>query len=150
MSFKVLKLVTEENIIADVYKRHEIEYFLKYFDESTVLEELNLIGENTSLILLEPMIIEEIQEKGRIFTVINNYLPYSSNEFLILPERNIIHISEPKESILSTYNQYILEIRKKEIVESVQKKLTTIGGEKLTVQEMVIALRLLTSSEPSH
>lgn len=150
MAYKILKLVTEERIVADVYEFQELAQFCEYFEGSKIAEEVRLMGDPKSLVLLDPMLIYKVTKDKKTYVTVEQYLPYSTNEFLAISVRQILHVSEPKKYVLDLYNKYVLGTKKQEMLNEAIDKMNNGHAAELSKQEILALLQHVTDIDIPH
>ncbi len=138
--YKVLKLVTGENVLADVY----------YFSELDLFDTLNEYFKNynvneNSLILLDPalLIVSSSDKNNEPKTLLYYYLMFSDDSVVIIQQDKIVTISNPEENILKAYNDFMFknQSKTKNDYDSGIKKIETGNLDKITNEEKLAILK---------
>ena len=123
MAFKLIKLVTQETIIADAYYINDLIKYLKDSPEGKTLEENPITRSKKVIVLIDP--VEIIISKTDTYseTSLNMYLPYSDEYFIPVEEDKIVIMTKPSAKILKAYNRYVREIKdKQEVINNLKDK----------------------------
>jgi len=138
LAFKILKLVNDELIIADVYSSDEIE---KYLPETKQIGGLGI------LILLNPVLLIETVKEGNLLTTMEPFVKYTDDDIIPIDKDKILVQYFPSKKILTYYNKYVLQQKYQLDLESAQKKINESFNEDLTEEEMTAILEELEYDE---
>ena len=111
MAYRVLKLITKQTVLADIYNQAELMEFLKHTDDGTHMEkDASFVGPNC-LVMVNPVEIVTITQNDKYMIIFEHYASYSNDDLILLPRSALIASYIPNAEILKGYDEYILSCR---------------------------------------
>lgn len=120
MAFKLLKLISKETLVADVYYIDDLLKFLKNTPEETELKGIGLAHKKI-VVMIDPIEIVITKTESYSETSLQMYLPYSNDFYIPMDEDKIMTMTNPNEKILKAYQQYVRELKDKQEMSEVLK-----------------------------